>query len=175
MNNECVSCGRTAAAGSVRCGACGGSRFRVVRAAGYQLKRGNAASKAPVEVSSTPKCASCGARLASETSTCSDCGSRPARALSDAELLAELRDLVSRPRATPEQERADVARREARRFAQSRAGLLDVDRPASPRRYTWLNTVFGPVRFALPTPAREQSVPFLDECARIERAVGRSW
>lgn len=147
MNNECVSCGRTSAAGSVRC-ACGGSRFRIVRAAG-NIERGSLAA---------PRV-------------------QRSRAQSDAELLGELKRLVDRSRPSTADERADDERREARRFAMSRGGLIDLDRGVAPsRRYVMLNGPLGPALVPVPSAAEARAaadrVNF--EFERVERAMGRA-
>jgi Zn finger protein HypA/HybF involved in hydrogenase expression len=174
MNNECVSCGRTAAAGTVRCASCGGVKFRIVRSAGFNVERGHAAKAPAGQV--TPKCAACGARLASETSTCAECGARPARALSDSELLDDLKRMVSRPRPTAEQERADAARAADRKFAMSRGGLVDLDRPAPvPRRGAWLQGPMGPTFVPAPSVSGARGVDRVTEQFERVEAGMRSY
>jgi hypothetical protein len=173
MQTECCACGATVSVGCVRCATCGGTSFRIAKA---PIVRGVVGARGPSAAPAT--CISCGSLLSSATATCGACGGRPARALSDAELLAELRDLVSRPRPTAEQERADDAHRDARRFAMSRAGLVDLDRPVAPsRRAAWLNGPMGPCLVPLPSAAEARAVAdrVNHEFERVDRAMGRAW
>jgi hypothetical protein len=127
-------------------------------------------------------CPRCHAPMADDARKCEACGHVPASALSDAELMASLRAYVRSPRPTATDLERDAERFAARRFAESRGGLIDRERPAAaPRRGVWLNGVMGPTFVPLPTPGenaqRDDRPGVLREFDRVERAMAsyRAW
>jgi ribosomal protein L40E len=139
VQNECVSCGRSAAAGSVRC-QCGGSRFRIVRSAGFNVERGaragqgstpatardtRSAVRRAIEERGEKECPECGASSSSSAESCTRCGTEFARAL-----LGKLDRLLGRPGPSPQSldpvpgesvDERDARHRALRNFAQTRA------------------------------------------------------
>lgn len=197
MQNECVSCGRSAAAGSVRC-ACGGTRFRLVKSTAFE--RGVQAGRvsAPAAGSDTRsgvrraiearerECSECGAANSSNSESCARCGCEFSRAL-----LGTIDRLLGRSGPSPSQsleprpgetvEERDARHRAIRSFAQTRAFTVPLqEERRGPRPIYALSSmpgrvnVVGYARSGLDAfEARSEPDRFERECQRVERcAVG---